>query len=292
MRRGGFAFPLLLVGIGLAFLLSNVGVIGSVDFDGVLRLWPLILVLLGVDLLLAARVPVLALALEATIVLAGLAYVATFTAGAGGVARPAAERVTVERQGERELTLRFSGGAGRYTLSGGTRDALVEATSDGPGLELVRVDRSGEGATVELEHSTRGFVPLGRTSTRVDLRVPADVRTRLDVSIGAGTLEIDLREVQARDVRISSGAGTLRLELPRPSGELSIVVETGAGTVTVDVPGGVEARVAVTGGIAPLRATDRRFTVQGGVAETPGYASTRDRVSVVIEIGAGSVSVR
>lgn len=292
MRRGGFVFPLLLVGIGLAFLLSNVGVIGSVDFDDVLRLWPLVLVLLGVDLLLAARVPVLALALEATIVLAGLAYVATFTAGAGGVARPAAERVTVERQGERELTLRFSGGAGRYTLSGGARDALVEATSDGPGLELVRVDRSGEGATVELEHSARGFLPFGRTSTRVDLRVPADVRTRLDVSIGAGTLEVDLREVQARDVRISSGAGTLRLELPRPSGELPIVVETGAGTVTVEVPGGVEARVAVTGGIAPLRASDRRFTVQGGVAETPGYASARDRVSVVIEIGAGSVSVR
>lgn len=87
------------------------------------------------------------------------------------------------------------------------------------------------------------------------------------------------------------GAGTLRLELPRPPGEVRIAVSTGAGTVAIDVPRDVEARVSVGGGIAPLGSSDRRLTVQGGVAEKSGYASALDRVSVVVEMGAGTVSI-
>ena len=53
-RHGGIAGPLILIAIGAAFLLSNMGVVSWSSW-GLLRLWPLILVAIGIDLLIGRQ---------------------------------------------------------------------------------------------------------------------------------------------------------------------------------------------------------------------------------------------
>src|SRR4030081_150733 len=56
-RRGGVVGPLILIFLGGVFLLQNTGYLPPNFWFNLWRLWPVILVLVGIELLLANRVP-------------------------------------------------------------------------------------------------------------------------------------------------------------------------------------------------------------------------------------------
>ena len=48
--RGGLVGPILLIGLGLVFLLTNLGMLSTSIWGVLLRIWPVILIAIGVDL--------------------------------------------------------------------------------------------------------------------------------------------------------------------------------------------------------------------------------------------------
>jgi hypothetical protein len=275
----GVIWPLLLIAAGFAFLLANFGYLPRLDIGraaGVL--WPLVLVLVGIDLALARRRPAVALALQLLVVAAGVGVLATRpdVAQSGALGGPVAQTVTVERQGARTATMRFSTGAGLFELTGGAA-ALLEARSESTDLRE-RVSRSGDRADVRLDQEFSGF----STRRAVSAKVASDIPMTIRVESGAGDFTIDLRDVRATDVRIQTGASSLTLVLPRPSGNVPVRVQAGASSIVIEVPGGVEAKVTTSGGLIST----------SGRTETPGYATATDRVTVTVEAGASSIVVR
>ena len=51
-RRGGLIGPLILIGLGVVFLLNNLGILDWSIWEILLRLWPVLLVAAGLDLIL------------------------------------------------------------------------------------------------------------------------------------------------------------------------------------------------------------------------------------------------
>jgi hypothetical protein len=51
-RHGSIFLPLVLIGIGIVFLLNNLGVVNWDVWDTLFQLWPILLVALGLDLIL------------------------------------------------------------------------------------------------------------------------------------------------------------------------------------------------------------------------------------------------
>ncbi len=54
-RRGGFAWPLILIALGVIFLLSNMGMLNWNVWDVIWRLWPVLLIAIGLDILFGRR---------------------------------------------------------------------------------------------------------------------------------------------------------------------------------------------------------------------------------------------
>jgi len=52
-------WPVLLIGVGIALLLSQLGVIAAISWGLLLRFWPVLLIVAGLDLLLGRRAPIL-----------------------------------------------------------------------------------------------------------------------------------------------------------------------------------------------------------------------------------------
>ena len=67
-RRRGMFWPLVLIAVGVVFLLGNYGLIQPVSFLALLALWPVLLVLLGIDIAFARRWPIETLAAEVAII--------------------------------------------------------------------------------------------------------------------------------------------------------------------------------------------------------------------------------
>ena len=61
-RRPGYRslfWPILLIGVGLIWLLGNMGILPSPGLGLLFRMWPLILVVIGLDILFGRRSPII-----------------------------------------------------------------------------------------------------------------------------------------------------------------------------------------------------------------------------------------
>lgn len=303
--RRSLSWPLILITIGLVFLLVNFGYIPGVTAIQLLSLWPLLLILAGVDIAIGRRWPLAALGIDVAVIALGLTLLATqptvfsgpffFDHDAGGVGQ---RDVSVERRSVTSLSLDINGGAGRFRLSGGST-MLVEAHSPNEDLRLRRADfdKSGEHADVRIDHSASRRV--GGVTADVETRVASGVPTDLELNGGAGEFFIDLSDIMVSSAELNVGAASLTLTLPRPASpttkptpEVKIEVNAGASSIVIDVPEGVEARVTTNGALLSLRSTNARVTASGSTAETAGYGSATARVTVRVTAGASSITIR
>lgn len=305
-RRGVF-WPLLLIAIGLVFLLQNFGFISGVSWIAVASLWPLLLVLIGLDIAFARRWPIPTLAAEVLVIGAGLALVAyspdlspgifVFADGDG----PGVSDVTVPRGDATKLALTVDAGATRsYRVSGGATE-LVEAHSASPDLRVRTSSRTSGTADVRVGQVSRGGFPRATSGAAIEVRVSNDVPASLTINAGAGDFDIDLSDIRVTDARVNVGASSMRIVLPKPTGNVEIRLNGGASNIVITVPDGVEARIATTGGLLSLRSDNTRLGTGGSIGgcvacgssvETSGYGAAHDRVTLTISAGVTSIVVR
>jgi hypothetical protein len=297
-RRGLF-WPLVLITIGLVFLLANYGVLPGVTAVSVLSLWPLLLILAGVDIAIGRRWPLAALGIDVAVIALGLVLLSTqptifgspfFTfGGSSGGERD----VSVERQGATLLSLDINGGAGRFRVSGGST-ALVEAHSASADLRLRRSDLIPQSTSThaDVRIDQLGNRRVGGNTTDVVTRIASDIPTELSINGGAGEFFIDLSDVKITSAEMNVGAASLTLTLPKPTSNVNIDVNAGASSIVVEVPEGVEARVTTTGLVLTLRSSNPRVIVSGSSAETSGYGTATARVTVHVTAGASSITIR
>jgi hypothetical protein len=300
-RRRGMFWPLVLIGVGLVALLANYGLVQRVSIVSFLALWPVLLVLLGIDIAFARRWPLPTLGAEVVIIAGALVLAATQPAalslatfsfsGSNDCSNPA-PAVSAPRGGLESLRLTVNGGAATYRITGGSSGA-VEATADG--TDLCLSDRTSPRGSAAV---TAGDIRLSQSGVQfgnnadVTVKVANDLPLSLQVNAGAGEFVIDLHDVKVTDARFSVGASNTSIVLPHPTGDVTVRLDGGASNITVEIPVDVEARVVVTGGLISTSSTNPRATKNGGIIETPGYATAKDRVTVNITGGASQITVR
>ena len=291
VRRGLF-WPLLLIVVGLVFLLANFGFVAPVSILALVSLWPLILILIGVDIAIGRRWPLAALAADVVIIAIGIGVLAAYPAGAQGgpfftTAGTGSTSVTAPRENARTMQLRISGGAGTYNLSGATQSELVRAESTRGDLHI-RTSTKNDSADVRVDQSGfEGFRFGPSAPAQVDVTIADDVPTSLQIDVGAGEFDIDLSKVKITDARLSAGASSLRVTAPTPTGDVAMSISAGASNVIIEVPQGIEARITTSGGLSSAH-FEPRFS--GG--ETAGYATAKDRVTIRITSGVSQITVR
>ena len=290
--RRGLLFPAVLILLGVVFLLGNLGYIPPVQLRALAQLWPLVLIVFGIEAILARREPLVALALELGIIVLAIALVAVQPAGLFATAAAGPSEATVPRESEKTLSLRVTGGAGDYRVMGGATANLVEARSE-RGQIRVRTDRRGERADVRVEPAdvTTLFHANGPPQG-VSVRVASGVPTSVRVDGGAGDFTIDMRDISVTDARIETGASTVHITLPTPTGDIPVRIQAGAATIEIELPAGVEMRLTARGGALSVQSSNPRLTIASGAGETSGYAAAKDRVTVTFEGGAATVTVR
>src|SRR5204862_7995327 len=134
----------------------------------------------------------------------------------------------------------------------------------------------------------------------VEIRIGSGVPTSLRINLGAGEFDVDLSDVHVTDARVDIGASSMRLVLPKPSGDVAIRLNGGASSITLVVPDGVETRISTTGGLLSLRSDNTRLgsgpgtglggpsggcVACGSSVETSGYSAAHDRVTITISAG-------
>ena len=275
-RRPAIALPLVLITIGVALLLVNAGYLRAVTWSDLAPLWPVLLVLGGVDLLLRSRSFAAAALVEVAIVVATLVYIVN---GVTPVATATTHESVLARAGITDLDLSVNYGAGAFTLVGSGTD-LMSVRSSREDIER-RIDQSGSHAAAVISSKADTIFPFGG-DRRWDTTLSSDVRTSATFNLGAGDFNIDLSSVQIVRATINAGACDLTVKMPKPSGDVPIVISTGASSVQILIPAGVAYRVEDTGALHSVT----------GIKESVGYSTASDRLTIRISAAMSSVTIR
>jgi hypothetical protein len=295
-RRGGLVGPVILIGLGVIFLLNNLGRLDWGVWLFILRLWPVLLIGAGLDLLVGRR-SIWGSLLVVVVMLGVLAGAVIFyqQRGWGGtelarqsISRPLEEATSAD-----------------VTLSFGLRALSVGALSEGGNLiegtaELYRGERLVERYAVVGEEAQYSLSPEGETwnafpnwparMARWDVALSPNIPVVLMIDSGVGETVLDLQGLQVIELSVDGGLGTMRLTLPA-QGDVEGDLNLGIGAVEILVPQGVAVRMQVDGGLSNV-IVPAGYVRDGDVYTSPGYASAENRVQLRLEGGIGQIRIQ
>ncbi len=302
-RNRGLIFPLVLIAIGVIILLSNTGVLSSDALQRLGDLWPLLLVILGLQLILNHTLPrqqatIIGLAATVAIVIAAVAYAALAPAATFG-ARQADSNALLGGLTEATLDLNYSG-ATLDVQSGSLGDLLYQAHVDYPGTDnppAISLDQETGKLEIRESSSFSNFSPFrwfGPNRRHVQVTLTDRIPWAIQIDGGAANERLDLRHLQLSKLQVSGGANRLDVQVAAPKGTVLIDVSGGASSVTLRAPAQSEWRVAISGGVSAVTINGSSSGNLGGdfQQQSPGYTSAANRFDIEISGGASHIDFR
>lgn len=282
-RRGSLVWPILLIGLGVLFLLQNLGLLPWSTWRDLLPLWPLVLVLFGVELLLGASPgrPLRRMVILAVVAALGVAAVLGLRATVGPT--PVETRAfDPPLDGATQADVRVDFAVGQLEVLPLREPAgkLATATFTGPANRIPTERLRRRGDTAELRYTMPeraqqrrnneqfrwelgGPMGLfGSIGEQASLRValPAGVPMVLGTQLGVSDARLDLGPLTVSELEVDTGASSAWIRLPE-TGVTSARVRGGASRVEIEVPAGVGAQIRYFGGVSALHVDEQRFSL-------------------------------
>lgn len=299
-RRGGLVGPVILIGLGVVFLLNNLGILEWNVWDVLLRTWPLLLIAVGIDLLIVRRTTeatLFTLVLILVVIAGGVWFVAIRGGGSGA---PRVETVQHPLPETDQVEIQIKPGVGilRLTALDQSDDLVLGKLGLGRGQEVEQaVEDVGSVSLLNLSSSSGWFWPAFRTEVASDevgenewkLALNREIPIRLSADLGLGLMDLDLAELMLEDLRVDIGLGQVKIILPE-SGEFNVRVSSAIGLTEILVPRGLAVRISFDTGLTVLEVEG--FRQEGDIYYSPAWRAGAEGVNLEIDQAIGKVVVR
>jgi len=225
----------------VVWMLSNLGYVQPFSLYNLLRLWPILLIVAGLDILFGRRSPLIG-ALIGLLALAGIIYLLLAAPSLGIMQTPALS------------TLDFNEPVGEATLA--TVDlnlssyrTSIQPVTDSNSLVKAHIQHFGD-VRMTARGATTKVITLEQNDLSVDWisqlaqgesitwqiglspKVPID----LTINSGSGTIDADLSSLQPIGISANLGSGRFNVKLPVNEKRYNFEFNSGSGSNQFDVP--------------------------------------------------------
>jgi len=294
-------WPIILIGLGTLWLLANLGILPDINWRFFLRLWPLILVIIGLDIIFGRRTPLVG-------VLLGLGAVATVIAlillapslnldtNADLKTLSFSEPLEGATSARVDLQLdRYATTVDSFTDS----NVLVEADIDTLSDVIFEV-RGEKTKSVRIEPSsdfTSSFDWTDLDDAEWNINLSPTIPMELSVDVGSGSATLKLSNLQLTDFDINGGSGSTDLFLPATSARYSASINGGSGSFYIELENNSKITTDINVGSGSFdvvigSGSDVEATIEGGSGSLD--IDVPNNVGVQIEVrdhGSGSVNI-
>lgn len=320
-------WPMILIGIGVVWLLGNLGVIPVFNFNALLRLWPLLLIAIGLDMLIGRRSPLVGALIGLAII--GIAAVALIFGQALGLPQASVEtrNLTVPLEGAKSAIVSLDLSSYPTTIKPlADSNQLFDATIRYAGtLDFDARNQADGSVQISLRHTefpNLVFAPsFEQDDYRWQIGLSPAVPMVLALDIGSGPADIDLTGLKLTNLTVEGGSGSPRLVLPASATSYDAKYDGGSGSINITLPGDTNLTLRLEGGSGSMNISlpsgaavrlevkdngSGSINVPGGFTrlsgksgedigqwETAGFAQAPRRITVIVEdMGSGSINFR
>lgn len=287
-RGEGIAGSIFWAGVGVIFLLGNLGLITVSTWQIISNYWPVLLIAIGLDVLIGRRragvwAQVLAVVL-AVALLAGIVWMATANPLTG--AALTSDQISQPLQSATSGRVDLNVSAGDLRLAGGApSDQFVQGTIRVNNNHRITQDYSVQSGTAALRIREDGVnVGINTGSNFVwDLKFSSSTPTDMKVNMGAGDARLDLSTIKLSGLNYNMGVGQVIVVLPSTGGYSASVGEA-VGSMIVRVPRDLPINIRVSRAITGL-SVENGFTRNGSLVQNAGAGGTPVELSINNAIG-------
>ena len=295
-ERDSLVGPILMVGAGILFLFNNLGWIDWSIWESLLRLWPLLLIIGGLDLIIGRRSAVggVVVALLAVTMLVGGVWYLNGDVAARPTVILNGETVAFPIDGVQKAVVKISLSTGELRLGDGAAAAnVLDGKIQNPRGEEIKQGNEREGntlyTTLAVREGTSNIFPGSRQNNIWDLHLNQEVPMTLAVSTGVGESTLDLRRLTLTGLDLSMGIGTTTVSLPR-QGDFTGEISGGIGRTVIRVPADLAVRLDISTGIGGKSVPDS-FRKEGDTYASPAYVAAGGGVELDVSGGIGAIHV-
>ena len=303
---------IILLILGFVLLLNTTGTVSWGLWLHVFRIWPVILIAVGANILLAPRFPILSGLVVALVFAAGvgLAFLSNQTMDGYGyqIANESYHSSNLANIHTMEMKIAFGAGSlaidsdlsqfgeSLFAVHSTGINATVDETqnygisevalSAGAPDAFLRDFDNGWEFDIDLFRLVRG---LGDINWEVG--VSPDVAVSLDIDAGAAELDLNLHDINLDALDLDIGAADVYVVLPGDARHTDVYIDAGAADVDIAVPEGVAALIEFNSALASLDVDTLRFPMNSGVYQSLDYATAHNRVYINIDAGVSDISI-
>jgi hypothetical protein len=282
------------------FLLNNLGVISWSVWALLVRIWPVLLIAVGIDLLVGRRSGIGAAiaAMLIIILFAGFFWTMNFT-GELWDSDSVIEAIVHEQGRADEAVVHIDQDVGELLIGSLDADDGLFVSGEVAVGENERLDDdfAVEEGVIDFSLSSEGqqYYPGwiftdGPTANKIwELDFSQDVLLDLDVDTGVGRSELDLTDLSISSLDVDGGVGEVVVFLP-DEGRYSVTINAGVGSIEVFVPEGVAAEIHIDSGLGDTSVIGN-YEQRGGVYYSEGFENADHTAIIYLDGGVGEIRV-
>jgi hypothetical protein len=293
-RRDGWVGPMVLLGLGTIMMLGNLHYLEFGGFALFLRLWPILLVAIGLDVIFGHRGSVWSNFFRVLIGLAlvgGIVWLATqspfFSVGMKSVSF----EQTLDNA--KSSDVRFALAVGEMKLSGGAdEDMLVEGSAGLPkemSLDPYYSAPVDGKSTLSLEGNGLVVIPVNTNISPWIFDLNSEIPMSLSTELGVGQMRIDLTGTNVNEIYTEMGIGQTILTLPDGM-DVDAAVSGAIGELIIRVPADAEVVIttdkAIVGSRIPVG-----YIRDGDTIRSPEAKAGADEITIQVDLAIGSISI-
>lgn len=294
-RRDGLVWPLLLLGLGVLFLLGNLGYLDVRALPLLSKIWPILLVAIGIDVAFGRNQGGWRVILRAGIGI--LVVVAIFWLAITSPTGIGTREVSIEQKtsGETSSQVDLSILAGQLMISGGAQPgqllagkAVLPRNAALQPIYQPAVDGKSE---LELKMDYEG-ASLAGSGTVYDFRyqLASKLPITLNTQVVAGELVLDLAQTELLGLETEMAVGSQTVTIPCNTG-MSVDLKQAVGSVTLILPPGCDVRIHLDNALVNTTLPAGYMRTENEVTNTSQVTSA-GVVDIRIGLAVGAVDIR
>lgn len=293
MKGKNLGLGIFIVSIGVLWLLFNFDMLNWSILNSLYRLWPLLLVMIGINIVFGNNQLVKSLGWIAFLIII-IAYsyfnnsqvIKDTESGAGNVS---IVKEAMTKNGDIDLNL----GGTNINLGSDTSNLIDALVTDTDIEHTVAYNNNNETADVKFFPKTKiGFINDGKKNNRFSIDLNKDVVWDMAVNVGAASGTLDMSGLKVKNLELKTGAVNLELKFGDKLQFTDVRISSGASNIEVVIPDNVGARVKFDGGLSSNNLKELGWINKDGYYVSPNFDQASSKINFDVDMGVGKFEIK
>lgn len=289
MKDGKYFWGFLLVFIGVFWILENLGLISFSLWFSIFKLWPLILIVIGINIIFKNKSfvkPLSWLLFFVSIIIYGILQQNNYIVYED-LDNP---NFILEMKPETELAnLNLEINSGSLDINSENKSLIKGYISN---LKVKnKVDYKNDNKIVDIYFESPASISPNMNKDKYDFELNKNLDWNIDLDIGVINGVLDFSDLKISNLDLDTGVGNVKVIFGTNSKYAKADIDAGISDIEIVLPENLGTRIIFDGGIKNTNLKNLNWTRNGKFYTSPNYNDSKHKIDIYVNMGIGKLNI-